>query len=103
MYGDFYSDKDVEKALGPIQLRETVWDDPNLYYEIDMIDIVKAGGKYHILRASGCSCWGGEFSYESGPYETLDDLRAHVEAEYEPNYYKDVRKGFEDFFASQEA
>lgn len=91
MDGEFYDRESAERILGgPEEYREEVYDDSPAY-EVDITDIGKYGGKWFVIAARGCSCWSGEYYREAGPFDTLDDLREYVWAEYgkvETDYYK---------------
>lgn len=41
-------------------------------------------GKFHLLTASGCSCWAGE--YEEREFLSLDDFVAHMKSEETDRY-----------------
>ena len=88
---DFYTKAEAEKILGgPEEYRAEVYDD-SPEYEVDIHDIGKYGGKWFAIRATGCSCWGGEYSREAGPFDTLDELRDYILGEYgkvETAYYQ---------------
>lgn len=100
---EFYGREDAEKALGgPQEYRAVVFDDsPD--WEVDIQDIGKYGGKWFVLHAVGCSCWGGEYSKEAGPFDTLYDVRKYIYDEYgkiETDHYKPMLRAWEVAFSN---
>lgn len=85
------------RELGPCTYREVAFDDSG-NWEVDILDLACYGGQWYILSATGCSCWSGEYDLGAGPFATLDDLRAHVTAEYgnevSGHYYKALHESF---------
>lgn len=103
MYEEFYSREDTEKALGGSEeYRAVVYDDSE-NYEVSIYDIGKYGGKWFVLRAQGCSCWGGEYWKEAGPFSSLQEVRKYVYDEYgkvKTDYYSPLLRAWEVAFTN---
>lgn len=50
-------------------------------YEVDITEIWDDGEKWHLLTATGCSCWAGEYDEEE--YDSLDELARQIGVEDE--------------------
>ncbi len=70
------------------------WDDPNLSYEFDLMDIVKQDDEWYLVGTAGCSCP----TYEDnayiayGPFTDFDAAIAWLEAEYASDWYTEKRQ-----------
>lgn len=59
-------------------------------YEVDITEIWHDGEKWHLLTATGCSCWSGE--YDDEEYDSLEELakqigvEGEVERRYNPSF-----------------
>ena len=45
-------------------------------YEIDVVEVWRTPTGFAVARATGCSCWDGDYDYEE--YPTLDAALAHL-------------------------
>lgn len=50
--------------------------DESEQYETDVTEIWHDGRSFHLLTASGCSCWAGDYDDET--YPTLDELERQI-------------------------
>lgn len=92
MYQEFYSSNAEEVLGGRCTYRVSVYDLAAGTYDVDMFDLGQYGDKWFVLRANGCSCWGGEWGVEAGPFDRLDDVRKFINDEYGTqvsDYYKE--------------
>lgn len=48
-------------------------------YEVDITEIWHDGAKWHLLTATGCSCWDGD--YDDEEYDSLEALAAAIGVE----------------------
>jgi hypothetical protein len=56
-------------------------------YEVDVTEIYKAGDKFVLATATGCSCWNGE--YDTEEFDTLDALGVSMvkdDRQYNPSF-----------------
>lgn len=101
---DEFYDSNAEEVLGgKCKYRATVAD-LSMAYEVDVFDLAKYGDKWFVLRANGCSCWGGEWGVEfSG--DSLESVREYVNSEYGiqlTEYYKDFMVDWSEAIAKAE-
>jgi hypothetical protein len=82
MYQEFYTSNAEEVLGGKCTYRQFVFDLQAGTYEVDMFDLAQYGDKWFVLRANGCSCWGGEWNVEAGPFDRLDEVREYITKEY---------------------
>lgn len=67
-------------------------------YEVDVVEVWRTADGFAVLRATGCSCWGGE--YDSTEYPTLDEALADLTDPNDKYQYNPSLKGAEELRAA---
>jgi hypothetical protein len=67
-------------------------------YEVDVVEVWRTADGFAVLRATGCSCWGGE--YASTEYPTLDAALADLTDPNDKYQYNPSLKGAEELRAA---
>lgn len=92
MYNQEFYDHNAEEFLGGRCTYRVAVADLSVAYDIDRYDLAQYGDKWFVLRANGCSCWGGEWGVEFAG-DTLDEVREYITREY-GTQLTDYYKGF---------
>lgn len=63
-------------------------------YEVDYTEVWRSpDGRIQLVTASGCSCWGGEYSVQDGGFESVDALHKWLDENDTDSGYNPSVKG----------